>query len=60
MLDLGHSVNIGQSCLISRSIKISLKTRESRLGSGIRFSDEMIGMREIVANVGRIEGWRKL
>ena len=56
MFDLGSSVDIGRPC---QPFEISPKTRETRLGSGIRFSDEIIGMREIGANAGRIEGWRK-
>ncbi|KAG6831578.1 hypothetical protein H0H87_004797 [Tephrocybe sp. NHM501043] len=33
--------------------------RRSQLGSGIAFSDEAAGMRELMANAQRIEAWRK-
>ena len=34
-------------------------TIKPQLGSGILFSDEATGMRELAANASRIEGWRK-
>ena len=33
--------------------------RPPKLGSGIAFSDEMTGWKELVANAHRIEAWRK-
>ena len=58
MFDLGPNINnIGHPC---QPFKSSPKTREAGLGSGIRFSDETTGMREIGANnAGQIERWWK-
>ena len=35
------------------------RTGQSTLGSGIRFSDEVTGLRELSLNAARIDGWRK-
>ena len=56
MFDLGPSVKFDPRC---QSFKSSPKTRETRLGSGIQFSDELVGMQEIGGNAGRIDGWRR-
>jgi hypothetical protein len=37
----------------------SSRTNQASLGSGLRFSEEMAGLRELSINAARIEGWRK-
>lgn len=54
--DTLHSTEVGYP---STPYAIDSRTGRGTLGSGIRFSDEVNGLRELNANAARIEGWRK-
>jgi hypothetical protein len=53
--DTLHMTHIGYVCT---QYAVNPQTKQASLGSGIRFSDEVTGLRELSANGARIEGWR--
>jgi hypothetical protein len=54
--DTQHSTEVGYP---SMPYAVDSRTGKGTLGSGIRFSDEVNGLRELNTNAARIEGWRK-
>lgn len=51
-----RATSIGHPCT---QFNLNARTGVATLGSGIRFSNDITGLRELSSNGSRIEGWRK-